>query len=775
MSNPPVGVVGFDDSESKDEASIALKKRKKSGGFQLMGLSYPVLKGVLKRGYKVPTPIQRKAIPVALEGRDIVAMAKTGSGKTASFLLPMFEKLKEHSGSGFRALILSPTRELALQTYKFIKELGRFTTLRPVIILGGDSMDSQFSSLHGNPDIVVATPGRFLHLCVEMELKMSCVQYVVFDEADRLFEMGFSEQLTEILQRLPENRQTLLFSATLPKVLVQFAKAGLNDPILIRLDLESKIPDTLELEFFHCRPEEREAGLLCLLKHVIEPDRMTIVFAATKHHVEFLHFMLTQSGIDNTYIYSDLDPAARKINAAKFQSGKVKVLVVTDVAARGIDIPQLDYVINFNFPAKPKLFVHRVGRCARAGRKGEAFSLVTTDELCYLLDLHLFLGRPLSMVTSEEKVEAGKDGYFGRIPQTLIEEELSAFISWSDTCCEIAPMKKVCNNGYKNYIKSRPGASKDSVRRAKNIDVEKMRIHPLFAKICHSESKKFEFINKVKNYKPKTTIFELGQSSSSVMSLSTRLFRKMNQQNVENFHRKKEEAKGKELQPKASSTVTNLEKSNVEDIEDTFQEVITQRKRRKLKTAGDEQESKKRTKIDLENYVPYKPSDEHYEKGLAIDELHAKSSHGILDLIGDSTDMMRNQKRTEKKWDPAKKKYVANNNKEKMIRSESGQWIPASMKSGRYEKWQERTKARQTEESDDDDESNKPAPSSMRLNTHWSRHNLKVSQKQQKPQIDINLERILKQRKIKEKRRQRNGRKPNKTKFKKKSAKFNKV
>lgn len=163
-------------------------------------------------------------------------MARTGSGKTACFLIPMFEKLKARSAkAGARAIILSPTRELALQTLKFTKDLGRFTGLKTAVILGGDSMDDQFSALHGNPDIIIATPGRFLHVCVEMDLKLNNVEYIVFDEADRLFEMGFGEQLNETINRLPDLRQTLLFSATLPKVLVEFAKAGLNDPVLIRL------------------------------------------------------------------------------------------------------------------------------------------------------------------------------------------------------------------------------------------------------------------------------------------------------------------------------------------------------------------------------------------------------------------------------------------------------------------------------------------------------------------------------------------------------------
>uniref|UniRef100_A0A3Q1FA36 Helicase ATP-binding domain-containing protein n=1 Tax=Acanthochromis polyacanthus TaxID=80966 RepID=A0A3Q1FA36_9TELE len=193
-------------------------------------LSYPVYKGVMKKGYKVPTPIQRKTIPVILDGKDIVAMARTGSGKTAAFLVPMFEKLKApQAQTGARALILTPTRELALQTMKFTRELGKFTGLKTALILGGDRyMTPSCLVLYSLfvPAVIIGTPGRLMHVVKEMNLKLHSVEYVVFDEADRLFEMGFAEQLQEIIRRLPDTRQTLLFSATLPKLLVEFARAG---------------------------------------------------------------------------------------------------------------------------------------------------------------------------------------------------------------------------------------------------------------------------------------------------------------------------------------------------------------------------------------------------------------------------------------------------------------------------------------------------------------------------------------------------------------------
>jgi ATP-dependent RNA helicase DDX54/DBP10 len=230
-------------SSSSSAAAAAESKRKtKSGGFQSMGLSKAVFGGVMKMGYKVPSPIQRKVIPLALMGRDVVAMARTGSGKTAAFLIPMLERLGEHSTTvGVRGIVLSPTRELAQQTMDFLVKLGKLTTLRASLIIGGHNIENQFDALASNPDVVVSTPGRLLHLLMEVaEFTLAVAQVIVFDEADRLFEMGFKAQLTDILQRMPPARQSMLFSATLPRVLIEFTRAGLRDPEFVRLDVESK-------------------------------------------------------------------------------------------------------------------------------------------------------------------------------------------------------------------------------------------------------------------------------------------------------------------------------------------------------------------------------------------------------------------------------------------------------------------------------------------------------------------------------------------------------
>ena len=303
-----------------------------------------------------------------LDSQDVVGMARTGSGKTAAFVIPLIQALKCHSAKvGLRAILFCPSRELALQTIKVVKELGRGTDLRACLLVGGDSLEDQFSDMTTNPDIAIATPGRFLHLKVEMGLDLSSVRFVVFDEADRLFEMGFASQLTEILHSLPASRQTLLFSATLPKTLVEFARAGLQEPKLVRLDAESKVSPDLQSAFFNVKSAEKEGALLHILQDVIKmplgrprgaetshqgkkrkrnsqgasghespTEHSTIIFSATKHHVEYLNALLRTSGYAVSYVYGSLDQAARKLQIQNFRSGLTNILVVTDVAARGI-------------------------------------------------------------------------------------------------------------------------------------------------------------------------------------------------------------------------------------------------------------------------------------------------------------------------------------------------------------------------------------------------------------------------------------------------------
>ncbi|XP_049296751.1 ATP-dependent RNA helicase DDX54 [Anopheles funestus] len=721
-----------------DEVSGGKKGKKKCGGFQVMGLSAPLLKGIVKMGYKIPTPIQRKTIPLILEGRDVVAMAKTGSGKTGCFLIPMFERLKQReakAGGGARALILSPTRELAIQTFKFIKQLGRFMDLKTILVLGGDSMDSQFAAVHTLPDVIVATPGRFLHLCVEMDLKLNSVQYCVLDEADRLFEMGFGEQLTETIQRLPESRQMVLFSATLPKLMVDFASAGLCQPVLIRLDVESKIPDTLDLKYIYCRPAERYATLLVLLRDVIPSTAQTVIFAGTQHHVELISLMLTKAGIPNSHVYSGLDASARKINTAKFTHHKVNVLVVTDIAARGLDIPTLDYVINLHFPGKPKLFIHRVGRCARAGRSGMAYSIFSNDDIAHLIDLHMFLNRPL---------DPDDRNIVGIVPPDTQETEhllVQQYVQHVD----LATAYRVSNNAYKQYIVTRPAASAASNKRAKQFKINELGVLEDFLRenaqpdsetkgkksrktesIVQKKDNKMQevkssappkvdadafrndFLARMKNYRPNSTIFELNPKANARELVAMTQKREADEAKIEKHKRKMAELEAEEQEKRQN-------KSTSEENEEP--------KRRKGPTR------------DEEHFIAYQAKDAVEEDGYAIDNFTRQANSAELSVVSDTAEGHRMHRQLQK-WDRKKKKMVnVENPKAGKIRTEHGVWIAASYKTGRYDKWKERTKldeklmAEQAQQSDDEgDTAGKAGPIQMRNypTTHWGRHNAKA-------------------------------------------------
>nr|XP_028566750.1 ATP-dependent RNA helicase DDX54 [Podarcis muralis] len=694
------------------------KKKKKSGGFQSMGLGYPVFKGIMKKGYKIPTPIQRKTIPVILDGKDVVAMARTGSGKTACFLIPMFEKLKVHSAkTGARALILSPTRELALQTLKFTKELGRYTGLKTALILGGDKMEDQFAALHENPDIIIATPGRLMHVAIEMKLKLQSVEYVVFDEADRLFEMGFAEQLQEIISRLPENRQTVLFSATLPKLLVEFARAGLTEPVLIRLDVESKLSEQLKLSFYHVRADDKPALLLYLLRTVVRPQDQTIVFVATKHHTEYLKELLTAQGVNCTHVYSSLDQTARKINVGKFIHGKCSVLIVTDLAARGIDIPLLDNVINYSFPAKAKLFLHRVGRVARAGRSGTAYSLVAPDETPYVFDLHLFLGRPLILANPHEK-PTDTDGIFGRVPQSIIDDEESLLQTDHERSLDLQSLRRVSDNAQKQYLKSRPAPSPESIKRVKEMDFTLLGIHPLFSlRFEGEEMERLKFVDSIKSYRSKATIFEINATNKTLASDVMRAKRNRDRQLIDRHQRKQQERLSLAAEKVQRLAVPSTAEQDPEEEEERIQDVFSSVVGRKRKQPLDGKDNGKKQRLAMQQqgefYIPYRPKDFESERGLCISgegtAFEQQASGAVLDLMGDENRNMSNSKQLLK-WDRKRKRFVGQTGQEnkKKIRTESGAYISSSYKGNLYDKWKKKNKI-DDQDSDSDREGERRA------------------------------------------------------------------
>ncbi|WBW71356.1 ATP-dependent RNA helicase Dbp10 [Schizosaccharomyces osmophilus] len=728
------------ENEEDDEAFIAsniLKsnrktKGKKLGGkasnFQAMGLSPNVVRAILKKGFKVPTPIQRKTIPLVLEGRDVVGMARTGSGKTAAFVIPMIERLKSTlAQSGTRAIILSPSRELALQTMRVVKDFNKGTDLRVAAIVGGVSLEEQFSIMTSKPDIIIATPGRFMHLKVEMKLELNVVEYVVFDEADRLFEMGFAAQLTEILHDLPSSRQTLLFSATLPRTLVDFAKAGLQDPVLVRLDVESKVSSDLQSAFFSVKTAEREAALLYIIQDVIKltlkrdikpvvsmnsenprkrkrimeavsqgrfsgSSDATLVFVPTKHHVEYISNLLILAGYSVSTIYGSLDQDARTNQINNFRLGYTNVLVVTDVAARGIDIPLLANVVNYDFPPQPKVFVHRVGRTARAGRTGWAYTLVRSEDAGYFMDLQFFLNREI--VTTNKKVKTADDCDFtkqlvlGSLPMASVSE----LFEWVQRVLvedvEIEQLFKVAARGEKLYFRTRPACSPESAKRAKelvNTSGWKL-VNPLLGNSTNIEadSQFSDLLAKVSSFRPSETIFEIGQRGQH-RSDAGEIMRQ---------RRSKIKPKGPQhttidndvLDDGEVPTITNDEPGLSEaELENTFKTPQSLKK----------QQKDSRDFRDREYYMShYAPKENIQESGYAVnsgENFSLAARHAVLDLTNDDGFSQTNS--GGQRWDPKKKKFVNTRNDEdgsrgvKIIRGESGVKLPATYRSGRFEAW----------------------------------------------------------------------------------------
>ena len=443
-------------------------------------------------------------------------MARTGSGKTAAFLIPMIEKLKQHSGKvGARALVLSPSRELAQQTLKFACQLAKHTDLRISAFIGGDRMEDQFQMLSSNPDVIIATPGRLMHLIIETKLELQSVQMLCFDEADRLFEMGFKDQMHEIISKVPAERQTLLFSATLPKILVDFARAGLVNPKLVRLDVDTKISKELQLYCFSTKAEEKDAALVYLLMNVIKEDEQTVVFASTKHHVEYLNELLIRLEMKSTFVYGALDQLARNQNLLKFRNKEASILIVTDVAARGIDIPFLDNVINYDFPGSSKLFIHRVGRTARAGRSGRAFSLVTNDEIPFLIDLQLFTSRNLLFSSNDANADYTKDIILGYFPPGPLASEMETLNNMKKGNVTLENLQNSCKQGYKLYLKTRPTASKTSYNRAKELLQHSFGIHGLFNdRVTEAEKHQLEVLQQLSRFRPAESVFEVGKRGS---------------------------------------------------------------------------------------------------------------------------------------------------------------------------------------------------------------------------------------------------------------------
>jgi ATP-dependent RNA helicase RhlE len=360
--------------------------------FNELGLSEPLLKAVRDQGYDTPSPIQAQAIPAVLSGRDVMAAAQTGTGKTAGFTLPLLERLskggREESrvqSNNVRALVLTPTRELAAQVSDSIATYGKYLNLHSTVVFGGVKINPQMMRLRQGVDVLVATPGRLMDLCNQKAVRFSQLEVLILDEADRMLDMGFIRDIKKIIALLPKQRQNLLFSATFSSDIRALAKGMVNNPLEISVNAENSTAEKVTQWLVAVDKKRKPA----LLTHLIKENswKQVLVFTKTKHGANKLTQYLEAEGLTAAAIHGNKSQGARTKALASFKDGRVQILVATDIAARGIDIDLLPQVVNFDLPNVPEDYVHRIGRTARAGNTGQAVSLVCNDDLKLLWDI----------------------------------------------------------------------------------------------------------------------------------------------------------------------------------------------------------------------------------------------------------------------------------------------------------------------------------------------------------------------------------------------------
>ena len=382
--------------------------------FRELEIAEPILKAICEKGYEKPTPIQEKGIPVALQGGDMLGIAQTGTGKTATFAIPILQHLlverstesrSEARGSNkgrfvkkraVKALILTPTRELAIQIGESITDYGKHTGIKQAIIFGGVKQGVQTDQLQAGVDILVATPGRLLDLIRQGYVNLSSITHFVLDEADRMLDMGFIADIRRLLPMLPVKRQTLFFSATMPKDIVNLSKSILSNPTRVEVTPVSSAVDTVEQCVYFVEKPEKKKLLVSLLK---QEKKSVLVFSRTKHGADNISRLLKKSGIESEAIHGDKSQGQRQRALSNFKAGTTRVMVATDIAARGIDIQELEIVINYDLPDVAETYVHRIGRTGRAGHLGTAVTFCSEEEQPKIREIQGLIGKKINRLS----------------------------------------------------------------------------------------------------------------------------------------------------------------------------------------------------------------------------------------------------------------------------------------------------------------------------------------------------------------------------------------
>lgn len=388
--------------------------------FENLKLIEPILRALQEEGYSTPTPIQEKSIPILLRGKDLLGCAQTGTGKTAAFSIPILQKLyKTDNRQGIKALILTPTRELAIQIGESFEAYGKYTGLRHAVIFGGVGQKPQTDELKRGIQILIATPGRLQDLVNQGFINLKTLDFFVLDEADRMLDMGFIHDIRRILKLLPPRRQTLFFSATMPPEIEKLANSMLTEPEKVEVTPLSSTVDTISQSVYFVEKKEKKDLLLYLLKNpAIES---VLIFTRTKYGADKLARILNKAGIGAEAIHGNKSQNARQRALTGFKSHTLRVLIATDIAARGIDVDQLSHVINYELPNIPETYVHRIGRTGRAGHDGIAISFCESEELPYLKDIQKLIGKTIPVVKEHPFITST-----GTKAQEVKTEELKA-------------------------------------------------------------------------------------------------------------------------------------------------------------------------------------------------------------------------------------------------------------------------------------------------------------------------------------------------------------
>jgi ATP-dependent RNA helicase RhlE len=366
--------------------------------FKLLGLSDPLVRGILATGYIAPTEIQSQVIPAAIEGKDIIGCAQTGTGKTAAFVLPILNRLShEHAArnKNIKALILTPTRELAVQIEQCVIGYGRFLHMRTLAVYGGVNIQGQFATLRRGVDIIVATPGRLIDHMQRRTIDLRHIEVLVIDEADRMFDMGFINDVRKIIAVVSAKRQTMLFSATIPPEVKALAAGVMNHPKIIQVGREYNPIETITQHIYPVQKEQK----IDILLHMLQKGGMysVLVFSRTKHGADRINYRLERAGVKSVAIHSGRNQSQRRRAMEGFKENKFQVMVATDIAARGIDVEGISHVINFDVPVFAEDYIHRIGRTGRAEATGDSITLVSRDEEKYLHQIERFISRKFKM------------------------------------------------------------------------------------------------------------------------------------------------------------------------------------------------------------------------------------------------------------------------------------------------------------------------------------------------------------------------------------------